>query len=35
MIYLAALLFPLPLVAGAINARELLGNKIIFRRTIE
>jgi len=35
MVYMIALLFPLPLVSGAISARELLGNKILFRRTIE
>jgi len=35
MAYLIALLFPVPIISGAINARESLGNKILFRRTIE
>ena len=35
MVYLIALLFPVPFVSIVINARELLGNKILFRRTIE
>ncbi|PWT73098.1 MAG: capsular biosynthesis protein [Bacteroidetes bacterium] len=35
MVFLIALILPVPLFACAIDAREQLSNKILFRRTIE
>ncbi|GGB20263.1 GumC family protein [Puia dinghuensis] len=35
MAYMIALVLPIPLISVAISAREFLGNKVLFRRTIE
>lgn len=35
MAYMIALILPIPLISVAISAREFLGNKVLFRRTIE